>query len=245
MNENKPRFNLRKFKLPKGGGFYLALSLAVLAMGVGVWGTVNNTLRNNTFQSPPTTRSTINWENYVTRPLESETEARQVAEPVRNEPDRRDETTAAAATTARKDNQPFTGDFAMPFGTNISKDFSNGEMVRSVTMGDWRVHNGVDFAGERDQEVVAIQDGTVKSVKTDPLWGIIVTIDHGNGIVARYCGLLENSTPKEGRELKKGEPVGIIGQVPCESAEGIHLHFEIILNGQIADPLEVMNRSGD
>jgi len=243
MNENKPRFNLRKLKLPKGGGFYLALSLAVLALGVGVWGTVNNSLRNNPFSAPNTVRSTINWDDYVTRPVEPETEIRQVAEPVRNEPDRRDTTTAAPATT-RSDNLPFTGDFALPFGTKITKDFSNGEMVRSATMGDWRVHNGVDFAGERDQEVFAIQDGVVKSVKVDPLWGVVVTIDHGHGIVARYCGLSENSTPKEGREVKKGEALGVIGQVPVESAEGIHLHLEISVNGQVQDPLEVMNRSG-
>ena len=240
-NEKRPRF--RRFRIPRGGGFYLALSLAVVAMGLGVWGAVNNSLRNNQFQTPTTVpRSTINWEEFVTRPLPPETEAQPAAEPVHDEPDQRPET--EAPTAVRTDNMPFSGQFALPFGTNVIKDFSDGQMVRSATMGDWRVHNGVDFAGERDQEVLAIQDGTVLSVSNDPLWGVIVTIDHGHGIVARYKGLQDGSVVREGREVSKGEAIGVIGQVPSESANGsVHLHFEISVDGRIEDPLAVMNRA--
>jgi len=233
----------RKIRLPKGSGFYLALSLAVVAVAVGVWGTVSNSLRNNPYQLQGTTRSTINWDNYVTRPVEPDT-ARQVAERAANVPDPRSATTAAAPTT-RADNLPYTGSFALPFGTKISKDYSAGEMVKSPTMGDWRVHNGVDFAGEQDQEILAIQDGTVKKVALDPLWGVVVTVDHGQGVVARYCGLSENSTPQEGNLVKKGDTLGVIAQVPCESAEGVHLHMEVAVNGKAADPLAVMNKAGE
>jgi len=236
--------------IPKGGGFYLALTFAVVAMGIGVWGSVNNSLRNNPFAEEITVQNTINWENYVTRPvMEDITQA--VNEPVKNVPDQRTETNQQASGTAvtttkdaatKPENAPYTGTFTLPFGTQIIKDYSNGEMVKSATMGDWRVHNGVDFAGNADDPVKAIQSGTVKTVTIDPLWGIVATIDHGQGVTARYCGLSEGSTPKEGQHVSAGEPIGLIGPVPCESADGLHLHLEILVNGKTADPLAVMNR---
>jgi murein DD-endopeptidase MepM/ murein hydrolase activator NlpD len=230
------------WSIPKGSGFTLALALAVVAAAVGVWGAVNTGLRSNPYGQLPTAAeiSTIDWANYVTRPVEG---TQPVAERATGVPDPRNAAAAEAATSPG--NMPYTGSFALPFGTDISKDYSGGEMVRSATMGDWRVHNGVDFAGEMDQMVAAIQSGTVKRVDADPLWGVVLTVDHGCGIVARYCGLSENSTPRAGQEVRKGEGVGVIAQVPCESAEGVHLHLEITVNGKVADPLAVMNRTGE
>jgi len=238
--EKESKLRFPRPNLPKGSGFYLALALAVVAAGVGTWGAVTNSLRRNPYQSESTQRSTIDWEIYVTREPVTEDVARaatSVADP------RAATTTAPVAT--KPDNAPYTGSFALPFGTSIVKDYSDGEMVKSATMGDWRVHNGVDFAGEIDQEVLAIQSGTVKSVKDEPLWGFVVTIDHGGGVIVRYCGLSENSTPREGGAVEKGQPIGVIAQVPCEAADGIHLHLEIMVNGKVADPLAVMNRTGD
>ncbi|MCL2494551.1 MAG: M23 family metallopeptidase [Oscillospiraceae bacterium] len=236
MQFEKKKPNL---KIPRGSGFYLALGLAVVAAAVGVWGAVNTGLRNNPYQPPTAAPSTINWANYVTRPVETQP----VAERATGVADPRDATEAPAA--ASSDKMPYIGSFALPFGTDITKDYSDGEMVKSATMGDWRVHNGVDFAGERDQLVSAIQSGVVKRVDVDPLWGVVLTVDHGCGIVARYCGLSENSTPRVGQEVRRGEGIAVIAQVPCESAEGVHLHLETTVNGKVADPLAVMNRAGE
>jgi len=246
--QNEDRRHQRPWykRLPKGTGFYLALSLAVLAMGMGVWGTVNSALRNNQFQQQPTTpRTTINWDQFTTQPTQPEdpaTQTQPAVEPVRDVVDER--TTEETTTQARTDNLPFSGAFALPFGTNIVKDFSHGQMVRSASMGDWRVHNGVDFGGQRDQEVLAIQDGIVQSVSNDPLWGVIVRIDHGHGVVASYKGLQAGSAPREGREVRKGESIGVIGELPMANSN-TQLHLQIAVNGNIEDPLAVMNRSGE
>ena len=239
----------RRFRLPKGGGFYAALALAVIAAGVGVWGAVSNSLSNINYGAPnqAVTAPTINWADYVTRapltePARADVPATGVAD-LRPPPD--EDAVATTAPAVRKDTLPYTGSFALPFGARVGKDYSAGEMVRSRTMGDWRVHNGVDFEGEDDGEVVAIQDGVVVGVSADPLWGIVLEVDHGNGIMARYCGLSENSTPKEGQDVKKGKPIGVIAQVPCEALEGVHLHLEISVNGKVADPLAVMNKTGE
>jgi murein DD-endopeptidase MepM/ murein hydrolase activator NlpD len=231
-------------KTSRSKSFYAAMLLTVAAAGFGTWGALRTNLGENLLRSGDATiQSTINWGDYVTRPAEIEIPAEDVAANKTNVPDPR--VTTAAATTAKDPaKQPYTGDFMLPFGTNISKDYSGGEMVKSLTMGDWRVHDGVDFGGERDAQVFAIASGVVKDVLNDPLWGIVLVIDHGEGIVARYCGLSENSTPQKGREVAKGDAIAVIGQIPCESAEGTHLHLSIQVGGKTADPLAVMNKAG-
>ncbi len=241
----------KRFRFPKGGGFYAAVALAIIAAGVGVWGAVSNSLNSVGYGAPSDaviTAPTIDWADYVTRaPLTEPTEAR-VDNPVTNVADPREPLDAGATTAppaAQKERMPYTGSFELPFGTKVSKDYSAGEMVKSKTMGDWRVHNGVDFIGAADDEVVAIQKGAVLEVGKDPLWGVVLTVDHGNGIIAKYCGLSENSTPKEGQMIEQGESIGVIAQIPSEILEGIHLHLEITVNGKVADPLAVMNKTGD
>lgn len=240
------RYDDFRRRVPRGTGFYVALSLAVVVMGLGVWAAVNHSLRNNQFQGQTEQRQTIRWEDFttiapitVTEP-EATTAVQPVLEPMQHEPDERPPVEAV-----RTDNLPFIGEFALPFGTNIVKDFSHGELVRSVTMGDWRVHNGVSFGGQQDQQVLAIQDGVVQSVANDPLWGWVVTVDHGHGVVARYKGMQEDSMPAVGRSVEKSEPVGQVGHVPVGAAHGVHMHLEIRVNGQIEDPLAVMNRVGN
>jgi len=105
--ENKPKLRFPRF--PKGSGFYLALGLAVLAAGVGTWGAVSNSLRNNPYQNVSTVRSTIDWESYVTRPLEPETE--EVAKAATSVADPR--ATAPPAAT-KPGNAPYTGNFCCP-----------------------------------------------------------------------------------------------------------------------------------
>lgn len=147
-----------------------------------------------------------------------------------------------AEETTRADNLPFTGDFGLPVGMEILKDYSDGEMLYSQTMNDWRVHNGIDFTGEQGCEVRAIQRGKVKAVYDDELWGTVVEIDHGNEMIVKYCGLSKPSVLPVGAEVKAEQVIGKLGEIPVESADEPHLHMEITVNGKIVDPLAAMNR---
>lgn len=132
--------------------------------------------------------------------------------------------------------------YILPLGTDIGKDYSRGVPVYSSVMSDWRTHDGVDFNGAYGDSVKAIADGTVKDVKTDALMGAIVVIDHGGGVVASYCGVTADSSVIKGKILSKGDKIGEISEIPCETdAEYPHLHLEIRVDGEICDPLEVMN----
>ena len=132
------------------------------------------------------------------------------------------------------------GDFIYPVGKKIVKDYSNLVAVKSKTMNDWRVHNGVEFGASKGDEVKAIQSGAVLAVFNSPLWGTIVEIDHGAGVVARYCGLGENLTVNANDVVETGDVIGYVSSIPVEAADGTHIHLEILKNGSITDPLEII-----
>ena len=74
----------------------------------------------------------------------------------------------------------------MPVNGEVIKPFSNGELVKSETLGVWKTHDGVDIKGDTGTQVKAMNHGTVTKVWEDALWGNCVTIDHGDGIESHY-----------------------------------------------------------
>lgn len=144
---------------------------------------------------------------------------------------------SAVATVTRAES------FSLPLGNAVSKHASLAELVYSKTMEDWRVHNGIDFPGATGDPVKAVNNGIVLSVKDDALWGTVVEIDHGEGMVARYCGLGKGSTVNEGDTVKINDKVGNLSVIPIESADGVHLHFEVRINGAYADPIAALGKT--
>ena len=147
----------------------------------------------------------------------------------------------ANAVLAQKDGVERAASFVLPLGGTVDKAFSNGEMVQSKTMGDCRAHNGVDFRGTVGDPVIAVNNGIVKAVYDDVLWGTVVEIDHGKGLLARYCGLGKGSTVEVGARVKINDRIGNLGAIPIESADEVHLHFETRQDGKAVDPFEAMD----
>jgi murein DD-endopeptidase MepM/ murein hydrolase activator NlpD len=220
--------------------FYVFLILCVCAAGIAAWKAINTTIEGSE-EKTTAEQSTIDWSNYTERTVTDDD--KNANAPVTGIPDDRDITEDEETQTQETDyNTPYVGKYKMPMGTKILKDYSNGEMVYSKTMGDWRVHSGIDFKGKVGEEVKAIQDGTVIDVSTDEFWGTVVTVKHGNGLTARYCGLSEGSTVKKGNEVGAGDRIGLLGEIPIEIEDGYHLHLDILVNGEIVDPLAAMNK---
>ena len=144
-----------------------------------------------------------------------------------------------AETTSAENSAPAS--YSLPLGTDIGKDYSRGVPVYNEVMADWRTHDGVDFNGETGDGVRAIADGIIRDIYTDPIMGDVVTVDHGGGVVADYCGVTAVETVKKGVIVSRSQKIGEISSVPGESdAEFPHLHLEIRVNGELCDPLEVM-----
>ncbi len=211
-------------------GIYTAVAICVAASGIAAY----SVLRKS--ETPTLPSTTIDWDNQGGK-LDANVPATRVTVPATTV------TTEPEETSTQPDNLPFTGSFALPLGTEILKDYSNGEMVSSKTMGDWRVHNGIDFTGTENSEVLAIQSGTVTAVYSDDMWGTVVEVDHGNTMTAKYCGFKKGTTVQKGDTVKKGSPLGKLGEIPIEKADGYHLHLEITVNSQTVDPLAAINRA--
>ena len=211
------------------------LSLAVCLIAVAVGAVVSVTTKNRTpEETSGFDRVTVQWQTEAT----TEPVTQGVDIEVTGIKDERTETTTEKA----EENKPYSGSFLLPMGNDIVKDYSNGEMVYSDTMGDWRIHNGVDFGGSAGNDVLAVADGKIYKVYEDSFWGTVAEIDHGNGMIVRYCGLKSGSVLPEGGEVKKGDKIGSLGHIPVELVDSDHLHLEVLIDGEVVDPLEALNK---
>ena len=232
--------------------FYVILSLSILAVIAASVG-ITYTAKRIKADRMETTQSTVDWDNNsaivsdepanrhesnipddrITTTEEPKSEESTEKE----EPTTKEKVTQAAAATTQKEER----EYSLPLKAEILKNYSNGIMVKSKTMNDWRIHNGVDFTGEVGDEVKAVYGGTVTGVYDDYSWGKVVEIDHGDNVKAKYCGF-ESVNVKEGVSVNKDQVIGNLGTIPVESADNAHLHFEITVSGVISDPIDVLGK---
>jgi murein DD-endopeptidase MepM/ murein hydrolase activator NlpD len=96
------------------------------------------------------------------------------------------------------------------------------------------VHKGLDFAGAEGTKVSAVAAGLVTYAADRSGFGMMVEINHGNGLATRYCHN-EKLLVKQGDMVRKGQEVSLMGSTGHST--GPHLHFEVLKNGQQVDPL--------
>jgi murein DD-endopeptidase MepM/ murein hydrolase activator NlpD len=110
---------------------------------------------------------------------------------------------------------------------------------RDPVTGGADYHSGLDIAGERGQPVYATASGTVKQLGYQGAYGNLVTIDHGFGLESRYGHLL-NYAVKKGAKVKRGDVIGHVGATG--RATGYHLHYEVLANGRLLNPLQLLTQ---
>lgn len=124
-----------------------------------------------------------------------------------------------------------------PISGEIIKEFSDGVLVYSETLKDYRVHNGVDIKATILERVMAAEDGVIESVRNDSLMGITVVIDHQNGVKTVYSNLSSMDMVTEGELVKKGEVINGAGDTALiETGQETHIHFEMIVDGKYVNP---------
>ena len=131
--------------------------------------------------------------------------------------------------------------YVRPVEGEIINAFSGGELVHDITFDDWRTHKGADFSCQPGEKVCAIADGKVESIKTDELYGTVVTISHDNGIVSTYYNLMPNVLVMAGDNVAINEVIGGLGESALfESSDEYHLHIEVTKNGALIDPASIL-----
>ncbi|MBQ9121033.1 MAG: M23 family metallopeptidase [Clostridia bacterium] len=130
--------------------------------------------------------------------------------------------------------------FISPVQTgSISFEFSNSVPVFSLTMNDYRTHDGVDISSPLGAEVYAVADGTVLEIWDDVRMGTCVSIAHSGNAVSTYKNLnpqLADSVTK-GATVKAGDVIGLVGEsAMVEIAQESHLHYELAINSETVNP---------
>ena len=94
-------------------------------------------------------------------------------------------------------------------------------------------HAGIDFAGRRGDDIIAVASGVVTWSGEKGGYGLMVEITHSDGYVTRYAHNEENLADL-GTIVKKGEVIALMGS--SGRSTGPHVHFEVYKNGRTVDP---------
>lgn len=143
------------------------------------------------------------------------------------------------ATTSKEETTVQVQEFMLPCDGEIIREYSPDIPVYCETMEDWRTHNGVDFLVADGEEVLSVGNGKVSKVIVDSVYGYTVEVDYGS-FTARYCGMKQGECVGINQLLNKGDSIGKVDEIPCEKKSGKHLHFEIIKDGDYADPIKAL-----
>jgi len=100
-------------------------------------------------------------------------------------------------------------------------------------------HQGIDISTDKGQPVVAPADGTVESAAYTGDYGNLITLKHRFGLATRY-GHLSAFAVKAGDQVKRGDTIGYVGSTGRST--GAHLHYEILVNGQLINPLQLLTQ---
>ena len=141
---------------------------------------------------------------------------------VKQSVDRRDALAAATPSI-----WPAHGWLSSPMG--YRKDPVNG------AAGDF--HPGLDIAGDRGQPVYATAAGRVTFAGGHGNYGNLLVIDHGYGLETRY-GHLQAFSVGKNDQVKRGDVIGRVGSTG--RATGNHLHYEVLANGTLLNPLRLL-----
>ena len=212
----------KKFGSANGKGYYIALILCAVAIGISGY----LYYANQTDDTPQLGGQDINV--VATEPVQDDVPAG-VTVP---NTDEEAEATEPKPTVVRKPIQ--TGS---PLEGEVVAAYAMDALSYNPTTRDWRTHNGIDLAAEAGAPVYAAAEGTVYTVYEDETMGHTVVIRHQDGYVTCYSSLGEDVAVAPGDTVKLGQKIGIVGNSALlESALGDHIHFSVTQNDEPIDP---------
>lgn len=104
----------------------------------------------------------------------------------------------------------------------------------------WRngkFHRGLDIAAPSGRTVVAARSGKVTYAGWGGSYGYIVILSHGDGVTTLYAHA-SKILVSVGQWVEAGQAIAQVGSTG--NSTGPHLHFEVRVNGQPVNPLDVL-----
>lgn len=124
-----------------------------------------------------------------------------------------------------------------------NEEISSGFGKRTDPLNSIRkFHKGIDISRPTGTEVFAWNDGVVARSGWQRGYGLTVDIVHPNGIKTRYAHL-KQATIHKGQKVSKGQILGRVGA--SGRTTGANLHFEVVVAGKLADPLNHLLEDDD
>lgn len=96
-------------------------------------------------------------------------------------------------------------------------------------------HSGIDIGCPEGTPLYAVVTGRILFAGFASGYGGLITIDDGNGTIVKYAHLSEPAV-KQGDYINQGDLIGYSGNTGRST--GPHLHFELLVNGQLSNPLD-------
>ena len=128
--------------------------------------------------------------------------------------------------------QAGTGTFTWPT-PGCAKVTSEYGMRLHPTLGERRLHTGMDIAAPMGATIVAADSGTVIFSGWMSGYGQVIIINHNNGLSTLYAHQSSFLVSK-GVNVSKGQAIGKVGSTGWST--GPHLHFEVRVNGTPTNP---------
>ena len=129
--------------------------------------------------------------------------------------------------------------FMLPVSGVLLSNHDAELQVFSPTMGDYRVHLGIDIGTVAGATVSAMADGTVAQIWDDVRMGRCLAIKHGGDAYTIYKNLSTEhpASITVGASVKMGDAIGTVGETAMvEVATDPHLHVEMTVGGIQVDP---------
>lgn len=127
---------------------------------------------------------------------------------------------------------PLDGKINSAYGVRVDP-FYAGNML-FLDAGDYESHRGIDISAAQSRDICSALDGTVRFVGWDNSYGnyLIISHDDCETLYAHCASILV----AQGEAVRAGEQIAVAGMTG--RATGVHLHFEVLVDGVSVDPLQ-------
>ncbi len=137
--------------------------------------------------------------------------------------------------------EPQNPEIVLPLAGEIIMPFSAEDLVYSKSLGDWRIHNGIDIRADNGTAVKAAASGLIERAFYDPQMGYTIVINHDDVNKTIYQNLASVEMVKEGESIEQGQAIAAVGtSAPAELLEDAHLHFSVLSGETYINPLDLL-----
>lgn len=133
--------------------------------------------------------------------------------------------------------KPFTDEKVVMSNNYYDYKSSDEEQQASILYHEntYIQNSGINYKSDNTFDVISVLGGEVIEVEEKELLGKSVTIRHDNELISVYQSLGEVAV-KKGDKVQTGQVIGKSGSCDLITDSKNNLHFELYVNGTIADP---------